>query len=156
MPAQAPYGQEGAIGVVGSLPTISGGLGLKRTAAVGFGIVTVWMSLGGGFMLLRSGDVFGWVALVFGVLLLIAPLSGAFRRYWNSEAPSRAFPILVLTANLSLLLLYGAIARSYLSDPFLTYNDLDTLAAVVFGTAAVLTFLALAANAVALVLDRRS
>jgi len=131
-------------------------LGLKRTAAVSLGIVMVWISLGGGFMLVRSGDAFGWVALVFGVLLLIAPLSSAFRRYWNSEAPSRAFPVLVLTANLSLLVLYGAIARSYLSDPFLTYNDLDTLAAAVFGTAAVLTLLALAANAIALVLDRRS
>ena len=37
MPAKAPYGQEGAIGVVGSLPTISGGLWRRqgRPQAVG-------------------------------------------------------------------------------------------------------------------------
>ncbi len=133
-----------------------GNLQLKRTSAAGFGIVMIWISLGGGFMLLRSGDSFGWVALVFGVLLLFVPLSGFFRRYWNTEIPARAFPTMILAANLALLVLYGAIARTYLSDPFLTYNDLDTLAAIIFGTATILTLLAFVANVIALALGRRS
>jgi len=139
--------------------TSSGGAGslrLKRTSTISIGIVMVWMCLGGGFLFLRTGDVFGWVAIAFGLILLVMPFTDFFRRYWNTEVLARAFPAVVLIANTGLVGLYGSFTWAYLQDPFLTYNDFDTLAAVVFGAAAVLSVLAVAANTIALLVDRRS
>jgi hypothetical protein len=134
----------------------AGNLRLKRTFAASIGFVMVWMSLAGGCTLLRAGDILGWVALVFGLMLLGLPFTGFFRRYWNTEVSTRALPAMILIANAALIFLYGWIAWIYLSDPFLTYNDLNTLAAVVFGVAAALSFLALVVNVIALRLDRRA
>lgn len=138
---------------------LSGGAGslrLKRTSTISIGIVMVWMCLGGGYLLLSSGDFFGWVAVAFGLILLVLPFTSIFRRYWSTEILARAFPAVILIANAGLAVLYGSFAWAYLQDPFLTYNDFDTLAAVVFGAAAVLSALALLANMIALLTDRRS
>jgi hypothetical protein len=128
----------------------------KRTSAISIGVVMVWMCLAGGYLLLRSGDLFGWVALAMGLVLLSSPLIPGFRWYWSTEDTAPAFPAIMLIANSALLILSGIIAGVYLRDPFLTYNDLDTLAAVVFSVAAALSILALAVNVIALQADRRS
>ena len=133
-----------------------GGMRLKRTSAISIGVVMVWMCFGGGYMLLRIGDLFGWVAIAMGLVLLTSPLIPGFRWYWSTEDTARAFPAIMLIANIVLLMLSGTIAWLYLRDPFLTYNDLNTLAAVVFGVAAALSILALVVNVIALQADRRS
>lgn len=134
----------------------SGYLGLKRVSAIGFGIVVVWISLSGGYMLLRLGNALGWAAIAFGALLLAAPLTGFFRNYWNVGASSSVLPAVVLLASVALIMLYGSIARIYITDPFLNYNDMNSLAALIFGVATGLSVLALLANVVALVTDRRA
>jgi hypothetical protein len=133
-----------------------GFLRLKRTSAISIGIVMIWMCLGGGYMLLRAGDVLGWVAIVLGLALLSLPFAGFFRRYWNTEVSARVFPALILISNAALVVLYVSITWVYLRDQFLTYNDLNTLAAVVFGAAAVLSVLAFVVNTIALLTGRRS
>jgi len=132
-----------------------GFLRLKRTSAASIGIVMIWMCLGGGYILLRTGDVLGWVALGFALVLVISPFTGSVQRYWHTDVSAPAFPMMILVANTTLAALNGGIAWTYWRDPFLTYNDLNTLAAVVFGVAAILSFLALAANVIALEMDRR-
>lgn len=139
-----------------TLSSGTGSLRLKRTSTISIGIVMVWICLGGGYLLLRTGDDLGWAAIAFALVLLVVPFTGFFRRYWSTEVLARAFPAVILVANVGLVVLYGSFSWAYLQDPFLTYNDFDTLAAVVFGAAAVLSILALLANTVALLMDRRS
>ena len=131
-------------------------LHLKRTSAISIGVVMVWMCLAGGYILARAGEVFGWIAIIFGLMLLALPFTAVFRRYWNTDVSARPVPAMILVANAVLVVLYGGFAWAYLQDPFLTYNDANTMAAVVFGASAVISLLALAANIVALLMDRRS
>lgn len=135
-----------------------GGGGLRRfnrVSAISMAAVMVWMCLAGGYVLLISGDTFGWVVIAFGLVLIFSPRIPWFRWYWKSDDRPPAYAVILIIGNVAMILLTGSIAWAYLQDPFLIYNDLDTLAAIVFGVAPGLSLLALVANIVALQLDRR-
>jgi hypothetical protein len=129
---------------------------LKRTVAIGDAAIFGWLGFLGGYMSLKDGDSFGWFAIGVGVAILVLPFTAFFRTHLDSLASRRGFPAIVLLPNLLLIVMFGSTARLYLRDPFLTYNDADTLAAIVFGGAALLAGLSLVANAVAFYLDLRS
>jgi len=129
---------------------------LKRASSISNMIIMVWMCLAGGYTLLRIGEVTGWAALAIGLALLGSPYIPFFRWYWRSEGTPRAYPAIILIANTAMIVLTGFIALVYLRDPFLTYNAMDTLTAVVFVVATVLSLFALAVNVVALTLDLRT
>jgi len=71
------------------LKTGEGILRLKRSSAIGIGIEMVWMCLAGGYMLAKAGEVFGWIAIIFGLILLASPFTAMFRRCWSTEEPAR-------------------------------------------------------------------
>ena len=130
-------------------------LNLKRVSTIGLLAVLVWFSLVGGVIMLLSKDTFGWVSLGIGIVLLLIPLSSPFRRYWGMGNSARVFPVIVFAANLGLIIMYGSVLLAYLSDPFVFYNDQNTIAVLLWAGATVLSVLAFLANVVALIMDRR-
>jgi len=129
---------------------------VKRTIAIEYAAVFGWYGFLGGYMSLKSGDPFGWFAIGVGIAMVVLPFTGFFRSRVNSLASRRGFSALVFVPNLALVVMFGSIASLYLKDPFLTYNDANTLAAIVFGGATVLAATALVANAIAYGLDLKS
>ena len=129
---------------------------LKRVSAVGFAIIVIWIGLFGGYVFIASGDPAGWLGIAVGLAILFAPLTRPFKRYWSLEITTRIFPAIVFIANLVLILIYGIIATIYLSDPFLSYNDTDSLMAVLFSISALLSSLVLISNFIAYLMDRRA
>lgn len=129
---------------------------LKRTVSIGEVVIFGWFGFLGGYMSLRDGDSFGWAALGVGVAMLVLPFTGIYRSHLNILASHRAFPIIVFLPNLLLILMFGSSASIYLRDPFLAYNDSNTLAAIVFGGATLLATAALVANVIAYISDLRS
>jgi hypothetical protein len=129
---------------------------LKRSALIGYVATFTWYGGFGGYLSLRDGEAFGWFAIVVAICLLVLPFTGAFRGIVDAIASHRAFPSLIFLPNIFLVIMYGSFASSYLRDPYLTYNDMDTLAAVLSGGAAVLAAIALIANTVSYILDVRS
>jgi len=129
---------------------------VKRTIAIEYAVVFGWYGFLGGYMSLRSGDPFGWIAMGIGAAMVVLPFTRFFRSHVNSLASRRGFGALVFGPNVFLVVMFGSIASMYLRDPFLTYNDANTLAAIVFGGATVLAATALVANAIAYGLDLKS
>jgi hypothetical protein len=129
---------------------------LKRTAPIGYGVLFAWYGVAGGYLIIVSGNLFGWVALVLGIGVLALPFIPAVRVYVEILAANRAFPALVFIPNLLIIILYVYLASIYIGDPFLTYNDMDTFAAVVFGGAALLAAATLVVNLIAYLMDRRT
>lgn len=107
-------------------------------------------------MSLRVGNAFGWFSIAVAIVMLVLPFIASVRAFVDRMAARRAFPSLIFLPNLLLVAMYAYSAWLYLGDPFLTYNDMETLAAVLFSGAAILALLALIANAVAFILDLRS
>jgi hypothetical protein len=129
---------------------------LKWTAALGDVAVFSWYGFLGGYMSLRDADSFGWLAVGAGIVMLVLPFTGFFRSYLEKLASRPNFPTLVFLPNILLIVMFGLFASIYVGDPLLTYNDSETLAAVVFGGATVVAILALIANSLALVKDLRA
>lgn len=129
---------------------------LKRTAIIGYAGVFAWYGIVGGIMSISSDSSFGWVTLFLGVAVLALPFISAVRGFIDNLSTNRGFPALVFIPNILIIIMFAYLASIYFGDPFLTYNDLETLAAVVFGGATLLAVAALAANLVAYLLDRRS
>jgi uncharacterized membrane protein len=129
---------------------------LKWTAALGDVAVFSWYGFLGGYMSLRDGDSFGWIAVGAGIAILVLPFTGFFRTYLNKLALQKNFPTLVFLPNILLIVMFGLFASIYFQDPLLTYNDSETLAAAVFGGATVVATLALIANSVAFIKDLRA
>ena len=129
---------------------------VKRTVAIEYATVFGWYGFLGGYMSLRSGDTFGWIAIAIGAAMAVLPFTGFFRARVNDLATRRGFGALVFLPNLFLVVMFGSIASMYLRDPYLTYNDSNTLAAIVFGGATVLAAASLVANGIALIMDIRS
>ena len=129
---------------------------LKRAVMLGDAAIFGWLGFLGGYMSLKQGDSFGWFAIAVGVAVLVLPFTAFLRNQLDSLASHGWFPALVILPNMALILMFGSIASSYLKDPFLAYNDLDTLAAFVFSGATTIAIAALIANGVALYLDLRS
>ena len=129
---------------------------LKRTAPIGYGVVFAWYGIVGGYLIIASGNSFGWVALVLGIGVLALPFIPAVRGYVEILASNRAFPALVFIPNLLIIILYAYLALIYIGDPFLTYNDFDTFAAVVLSGAAVLAAATLIVNLIAYLMDSRT
>ena len=129
---------------------------LRRSALVGYVAVFAWYGGFGGYLNLRDGDAFGWFSIAVAIGLLVLPFTGLFRGTVDTLASLRAFPSLIFFPNILLVAMYGSSASSYLKDPFLTYNDMETLAAVLFSGAAILAIAALIANTAAFLLDLRS
>jgi len=129
---------------------------LKRTVAIGDAAIFGWFGLLGGHMSLKGGDSFGWVAIGVGMAVLILPFTAFFRAHLDILASRRGFPALAILPNLLVILMFGSTASIFLKDPFLAYNDSDTLAAIVFGGAAMVAVAALIANVVAYFMDLRS
>jgi hypothetical protein len=129
---------------------------VKRTIAFEYAAVFGWYGFLGGYMSLKSGDPFGWFAIAVGIAMVALPFTRFFRSRVNSLASRPGFAALVFVPNLALVVMFGSIASLYLKDPFLTYNDANTLAAVVFGGATVLAATALLVNAIAYGLDLKS
>jgi len=129
---------------------------VKRTVAIEYATVFGWYGFLGGYMSLRSGDPFGWIAVGVGIAMVVLPFTRFFKTQVNSLASRRGFGALVFLPNLFLVVMFGSIASMYLRDPYLTYNDLNTLAAIVFGGATVLAAAALVANGIAFIMDLRS
>jgi len=129
---------------------------LKRTVAIGDAAIFGWFGILGGYMSLKGGDSFGWIAIGVGFAVLILPFTAFFRSHLNILASRRGFPTLVFLPNLFVILMFGSTASIYLKDPFLAYNDSDTLGAIVFGGAAMVAVAALIANVVAYFMDLRS
>lgn len=129
---------------------------LQRTALIGYGVVFAWYGIVGGYLILVTGNSFGWVALVLGIGVLTLPFIPAARGYVETLASNRAFPALVFIPSLLIIILYVYLASIYVGDPFLTYNDLDTFAAVVFSGAALLAGASLIVNLIAYLMDRRT
>ncbi len=130
-------------------------LKLKRVSTIGFIAVLAWFSIVGGVMLLLSDDALGWISLALGVGLLLIPLFPPFKVYWGTSNLARVFPVIVFAANLVLIILYGSVLLAYLSDPFVFYNDQSTFAVFLWAGATALSVIALLANIVALIIDRR-
>ena len=82
-------------------------------------------------------------------------LGGApyLRSHLNTLASLWAFPAFGLLPIVVLVLMFGYLAALYLRDPFLTYNDMDTLSAVLFSGATVLAVAALISNTLAYFMD---
>jgi hypothetical protein len=129
---------------------------VRRTIAIEYAAVFAWLGFLGGYMSLRDGDPFGWFAIAVGIAMVVLPFTGFFRTRVNSLASRRGFAALVFLPSLFLVLMFGSTALMYLRDPFLTYNDANTLAAIVFGGATLVAAVALVANAIAYLLDLRS
>ena len=129
---------------------------LKRTAPIGYGVVFAWYGIVGGYLIIVSGNSFGWVAMVLGVGVLALPFVPAVQHHLAILTAVRAFPALVFIPNLLIIILYAYLASIYLGDPFLTYNDLDTFTAVVFSGAALLAAATLVVNTIAYLMDRRT
>lgn len=128
---------------------------LKRVSTIGFVVVLVWFSLLGGVMLILSGDSIGWLSIVIGVVILLIPLSSPFQAYWATGNAARAYPVIVFAANVGLIFIYGSVLLALLSDPYVFYSDQNTNAVIVWAGAAALSVLALLADIVTFVLDRR-
>jgi len=128
---------------------------LQRTAAFGDAAIFSWYGFLGGYMSLRGGDSFGWIAVGVGIVVLVLPFTSFFRSHLNNLASRRSFPTMVFIPNLLLIVMFGLFASIYLRDPFLTYNDSDALAAIVFGGATLLAVVALVTNAIAYIMDLR-
>jgi len=129
---------------------------VKRTVAIEYAAVFGWYGFLGGYMSLRSGDPFGWIAIGIGIAMVVFPFTRFFQSHVNSLASRRGFAALVFLPNLFLVVMFGSIASLYLRDPYLTYNDSNTLAAIVFGGATVLASASLVVNAIAYGLDTKS
>ncbi len=129
---------------------------LKQTATIGLVAIFAWYGIVGGYVMIRSGNLFGWVMVVVGIGVFFLPFAPIFRINSNTLASNYAFPLLVFVPNILIILMVGYLASIYLGDPFLTYNELDTLTAVVFGGAALLAVAALVINLIAYLIDRRS
>jgi len=128
---------------------------LRIAVAVGDAAIFGWYGVFYGYISLREGDDFGWIAIGAGVGLLILPFTRFFQSHLNTLASLRAFPAVVLLPNVVLILMFGYLAALYLRDPFLRYNDMNTLTAVLFGGATLLATAALVVNAVAYFMDVR-
>jgi len=129
---------------------------LKRTVAIGDAAIFGWLGFLGGHMSLRSGDPFGWIAIGVGIAMVVLPFTRFFRTHVNSLASRRGFGALVFGPNVFLVVMFGSIASLYLRDPYLTYNDANTLAAIVFGGATLLAAASLVTNGIAFIMDIRS
>jgi len=129
---------------------------LTRTALIGYSVLFAWYGIVGGYLIIVSANLIGWVALVLGIGVLTLPFFPAVRDYVEILAANRAFPALVFIPNLLIIILYVYLASIYIGDPFLTYNDLDTFAAVVFSGAALLAAATLVVNLIAYLMDRRT
>ena len=129
---------------------------LRKTVAIGDAVIFAWYGVFYGYISLRDGDLLGWVAIGVGVAALVLPFTGFFRSHLGTLASRRGFPVLVFLPNLFLIVMFGSFASLYLRDPFLTYNDMDTLSAVLFSGATLLAVVALIANTVAYFTDLRS
>jgi hypothetical protein len=129
---------------------------LSRSALIGYVVVFTWFGGFGGYLSLRNGDAFGWFSIAVAIALLVLPFIGAFRAIVDRIASRRVFPSLIFLPNIFLVAMYGYSASLYVGDPFLTYNDMETLAAVLFSGATILAMVALIANAVAFLSDIRS
>ena len=129
---------------------------LKRTVAIGDAAIFGWLGFLGGYMSLKGGDSFGWVAIGVGIAVLILPFTAFFRAHLDILASRRGFAALVFLPNLFLVVMFGSIASLYLRDPYVTYNDANTLAAIVFGGATLLAAASLVTNGIAFIMDIRS
>lgn len=131
-------------------------LRLKRVSTVGFSVALIWVGLLGGALLLNLGDMFGWLGLATGAILLVLPLTTPFRRYWNKGDSSKIYPLLILVANLTMILMYGGFTAVFLSDPFVFYNEQDKMNVILWGVASLLSLGALVANLIEYRLDRKA
>ena len=129
---------------------------LKRSAIIGYAAIFAWNGVVGGYMTISSQNSFGWVALVLGIGVLTLPFIPAVRGYVEILAANRAFPALVFIPNILIILMFAYLASIYIGDPYLAYNELETLAGVVFGGAALLAAATLLVNTIAYLMDRRT
>jgi len=130
-------------------------LNLKRVSTLGFIAILVWFSIVAGIMFLLSGDSIGWISLAIGIVIIASPISNPFRRYWRTGNSAKTFPIITFAANVILIIIYGNVLLTLLSDPYIYYNDQNTFSVYLWGGATILSIIALLANIGALVVDRR-
>ena len=129
---------------------------LRQTATIGIVAVFAWYGILGGYLMIQSGNLFGWVMAAVGIGVIFLPFTPFFRSHSSTLASNQAFPLLVFVPNILIILMVGYFAWIYLGDPFLTYNELEAFAAVVFGGATLLAVAALVINLIAYLLDRRT
>lgn len=129
---------------------------LKRTAIIGYAAVFAWYGIVGGYMTIRSQNSFGWVALVLGIGVMTLPFIPAVRGYADTLAANRSFPALVFIPNILIVLMFAYLASIYIGDPYLAYNEQETLAGLVFAGAALLAAATLVVNTIAYLMDRRT
>jgi hypothetical protein len=128
---------------------------LRRSAVIGYVATFAWYGTVGGYMSIQDGESFGWFSIALALGLLVLPFTSPFRSILGTIASHRAFPKLIFLPNMFLVIMYGYFTSLYLRDPFLTYNDMDTLAAVLFGGATALAAASLIANTVSYFIDVR-
>jgi hypothetical protein len=129
---------------------------LKRSSYTGYVLMFAWMGIAGGtFVLVVLGSGAGLFLLLGGLLAVVYRISPPFGRLVDRDVTWAGFPALTFLANGLLILMSGAIARLFLRDPFVMYNQTDAISLALWSIELALSIGALVANMLAYRLDLR-
>ena len=128
---------------------------LARVSKVSLFVVLLWLSLGGGVVMLLQGLAIGVAMLMFGIAVVAGFRARPIRLFFESEAQSPSLPARILLSHLLALLLFALPATVYVDELPLYMMDLGSQGTFIFaGVAALIAAGALVANLIALRRDR--
>ena len=128
---------------------------LARVSKMSVFMLSLWLSVAGGVVMLLQGLAIGVALLMFAIAVMAGFRARPIRLLFESESRSPSFPARILLANVLALLLFGLLTTLYLNElPFHMMSPNLQRAFVFEGVATLITAGGLVADLIALRRDR--
>jgi hypothetical protein len=118
-------------------------------------IITIWVTLFGGWTSVTTGIQSGWREIILGIILMITPVTPFFRKYIKKDVPRVFFPTAILISNALMVMLSAFSLSFFIKDKYVFYNRLNTLGFILWAGAVILSFACFVANVAALIWEKR-
>ncbi len=126
---------------------------LKQTFYTGIIVLLSWIGIAGGGTLLLSGLGAGLFLILLGLAFVVFRFSPVYTSLIDRKATSEGIPALVFVVSSLLVLMIGRAAAVFVFDPYVLYNQENTMSLVVWSVATLLSVGTFIANIIAYRLD---